>query len=100
MSHRFDPDVLQQVVEHVAGLQLDSRDLISRTVELLAGEYPDLIDPTPGRWRSYYENIADALTGRAELAVTAASVRQTLVAIEAARLSAAEGRVIIPGEIA
>ena len=50
MSHRFDPDVLQQVVEHVAGLQLDSRDLISRTVELLAGEYPDLIDPTPGRW--------------------------------------------------
>jgi scyllo-inositol 2-dehydrogenase (NADP+) len=59
-----------------------------------------ILDPTPGRWRSYYENIADALTGRAELAVTAASVRQTLVAIEAARLSAAEGRVIIPGEIA
>ena len=50
MSHRFDPDVLQQVVKDVAGLQLDSRDLISRTVELLAGEYPDLIDPTPGRW--------------------------------------------------
>ena len=59
-----------------------------------------ILDPTPGCWRSYYENIADALTGRAELAVTAASVRQTLVAIEAARLSAAEGRVIIPGEIA
>jgi len=59
-----------------------------------------ILDPTPGRWRSYYENIADALTGRAELAVTGQSARETMVAIEAARLSAAEGRVVAPSEIA
>ena len=59
-----------------------------------------VVEPIPGRWRSYYENIAAALTGRAELAVTAQSVRQTLVAIEAARLSAAERRVVTPSEIA
>ena len=50
MRHHFDPGVLQKVVEDVAGLQLDSRDLIQRTVELLAEQYPDLIDPAPGRW--------------------------------------------------
>ena len=50
MSHRFDPDVLQKVVEDAAGLQLGSRELIPRTVELLAEQYPDVIDPAPGRW--------------------------------------------------
>ncbi len=63
-------------------------------------EEETVVEPIPGRWRSYYENIADALTGRAELAVTALSVRQTLVAIEAARLSAAEHRTVAPSEIA
>jgi scyllo-inositol 2-dehydrogenase (NADP+) len=67
---------------------------------LYGPEEETIIEPIPGRWRSYYENIADALTGRAELAVTAQSVRQTLVAIEAARLSAAERRVVTPSEIA
>lgn len=59
-----------------------------------------IVAPTPGRWRSYYENIADALADRTQLAVTAPSVRQTMVALEAARLSAAEGRAVAPEEVA
>ena len=67
---------------------------------LYTPEGTTILNPTPGRWRSYYENIADALAGREELAVTAQSARATLVAIEAARLSAREGRVVAPGEVA
>ncbi len=59
-----------------------------------------IVEPTPGRWRCYYENIAGALAGTTELAVTAHSVRQTMVAIEAARLSAAEHRAVAASEIA
>lgn len=50
MSYRFDPEVLHTVAERAAGLQLDTGELITRTIELLADEYPDLIDPAPGRW--------------------------------------------------
>ncbi|MBX7449885.1 isomerase [Mycolicibacterium sp. 3033] len=50
MSHRFEPDVLHAVVKDIVGLQLGGRELIDRTVELLAAQYPGLIDPTPGRW--------------------------------------------------
>ncbi|MDY6997467.1 MAG: isomerase [Actinomycetota bacterium] len=50
MKYRFDPDALHEVAENAAGLQLPSSELIPRTIELLAQRYPDLIDPTPGRW--------------------------------------------------
>ncbi len=38
----------------------------------------------PGRWRCYYENIADVLLNGAELAVTPASVRRSIAVIDAA----------------
>lgn len=50
MPYRIDPDVLHKVVKDVVGLQLDSGELIAEAVRLLAQGYPDLIDPTPGRW--------------------------------------------------
>lgn len=50
MTYRIDPDVLHTVAKQVAGLPLESDELIIRAVELLADEYPDLIDATPGRW--------------------------------------------------
>lgn len=59
-----------------------------------------ILNSTKGRWRTYYENIAAAIAGDDELAVTAISARHTMVAIEAARLSAREGRVVTPDEIA
>ncbi len=50
MPYRFDPDVVHKVAKEVVGLQLDSGELVARAVTSLADEYPDLIDPTPGRW--------------------------------------------------
>ena len=78
-----DIDAAEEAPEHYARLY---RPAAGRTAETI-------IETTPGRWRSYYENIADAL------AVTAHSVRQTMVAIEAARLSAAQQRPVSPEEV-
>jgi hypothetical protein len=50
MKYKIDPDVLHGVAKQVVGLPTDGAEMITRTVELLAGEYPDLIDTAPGRW--------------------------------------------------
>ncbi|MCV7155311.1 ERG2 family protein [Mycolicibacterium pyrenivorans] len=50
MSYKIDPNVLHGVAKQVANLQLGPGELITRAVELLNDEYPDLIDPAPGRW--------------------------------------------------
>jgi len=48
--YKIDPDVLHKVAQQVVSLPLDSGELLTRAVQLLADEYPDLVDPTPGRW--------------------------------------------------
>src|ERR1044072_4551761 len=50
MSHKIDPDALGKVAKQVVGLPIVNGELITRAIEALADEYPDLIDPTPGRW--------------------------------------------------
>jgi sigma non-opioid intracellular receptor len=50
MPYKIDPDVLATVAKEVVGLPLAGGELITRAIGLLADEYPDLIDPTPGRW--------------------------------------------------
>ena len=50
MAYRIDPDNLHKVAKQVAGLQLGGGEVTGRAIELLADEYPDLIDPGPGRW--------------------------------------------------
>ncbi|KUH97081.1 isomerase [Mycolicibacterium acapulense] len=50
MRYRIDPDVLHGVAQQVVGLPVDSGELTTRAVELLADAYPDLIDAAPGRW--------------------------------------------------
>jgi hypothetical protein len=50
MPYKIDPDVLHTVTKQVVGLPLEGGELISRATELLSAEYPDLIDPQPGRW--------------------------------------------------
>ena len=42
--------MLGKVAKQVAALPLDNGELITRAIHSLADEYPDLIDPTPGRW--------------------------------------------------
>ena len=50
MTYKIDPEVLQRVVNEAVGSGLASDELISYTIKLLAAAYPNLIDPTPGRW--------------------------------------------------
>ena len=50
MPYKIDPDVLHKVAKQVVGLPLENGELVTRAIQLLADEYPDLIDPTPGRW--------------------------------------------------
>lgn len=47
-----------------------------------------------GRWRSYYENIADALNGKGALVVTPESVRRGISILDAAKRSAQTGEVV------
>jgi hypothetical protein len=50
MKYRIEPGALHNVAQRVAGTSNDGGEMITRAVELIAEEYPDLIDPTPGRW--------------------------------------------------
>ena len=50
MTYKIDPDALHAVATQVVGLPLDDGALITRTIELLADQYPGLIDRSPGRW--------------------------------------------------
>ncbi len=50
MPYKIDPEVLATVAKEVVGQPLAGGELISRTIRSLADAYPDLIDPTPGRW--------------------------------------------------
>ena len=57
------------------------------------GTTETIVPTTAGRWRSYYENIRDVLTGTAELAVKPTEVRQVMQLLEVALRSAATGEV-------
>ncbi|GAC1652154.1 MAG: hypothetical protein NVS4B6_28490 [Mycobacterium sp.] len=48
--YKIDPEVLHKVAMEVVGLPLEGGELFTRATQALAEEYPDLIDPTPGRW--------------------------------------------------
>jgi hypothetical protein len=50
MAYKIDPDVPHTVAKQVVGLPLEGGELIAGATEMLAAEYPDLIDPSPGRW--------------------------------------------------
>ena len=68
------------------------------TLTIPGAEKPQELETVPGRWRSYYENVADAIRGHAELAVTARSGRRVMEVIDAAKRSANEGRAIYLGD--
>ncbi len=53
-----------------------------------------LVKTLPGRWRSYYENIADVLLQGAEPLVKLPEVRRAISVLDAARRSAETGAVI------
>ncbi len=49
-SYRIDPEVLGKLAKQVVSLRLTGDELIDRAIELISAEYPDLVDPVPGRW--------------------------------------------------
>jgi scyllo-inositol 2-dehydrogenase (NADP+) len=72
----------------------------AREEEAMQAEYSDgksrtRVPTLAGRWRSFYENVADALAGRAEPAVKVSEVRRTVAVIDAAFESARSGQAII-----
>lgn len=75
--------------------QIDAAvDPVESYGQLHDGTTATTIPTVPGRWRSYYENIRDALTGKAELAVKAQEVRQVMAVFDAALRSAQTGQVV------
>ena len=58
------------------------------------GEQGKVIPTLPGRWRSYYENIAKVLTEEAEPTVEVEETRRVMAIFDAAFLSARENRVV------
>ena len=58
------------------------------------GQSQTTVPTLPGRWRSFYENVADTINGEAELAVKPEQVRRALTIFEAALKSEQENQVI------
>jgi scyllo-inositol 2-dehydrogenase (NADP+) len=61
---------------------------------LYDGKGEAIVPTLPGRWRSYYENIADVLAGKAEPAVKLAENRRVMAVMDAALRSARSNQVI------
>ena len=58
------------------------------------GERETIIPTVPGRWRSYYENVRDAINGETELAVKATEVQRVMAVIDASLRSAQSGQIV------
>ena len=61
------------------------------------GKSERTIPTLPGRWRDYYENVADVLLKGGETAVKLPELRRQIAVLDAARRSAGSGEVVRPG---
>ena len=61
---------------------------------LYNGQVERPIATIPGRWRNYYENIADVLNQGATPAIQLSEMRRLMAVLDAAQASAREGRVV------
>jgi scyllo-inositol 2-dehydrogenase (NADP+) len=90
----FDPQEQALLAGDIATASEDPRQY-ARLYSQVAGQSAETVVPTlPGRWRSFYDNLADALHSGAALAITAESSRAVMAVIEAARQSAQTGQAI------
>ncbi len=90
----FDPQERALVAGDIATALEDPRQY-ARVYSEVTGQSAETVVPTlPGRWRAFYDNIADALQNDAALAVTPESSRAVMAVIEAARQSAQTGQAI------
>ena len=89
----FDPQEQALIAGNIAAAMEDPAQYAR--IYSRAGESVETVAPTQlGRWRAYYDNIADALQHGAALAVTPESSRAVMAVIEAARESARSGQAV------
>jgi scyllo-inositol 2-dehydrogenase (NADP+) len=95
VKNGVDPQERAMIAGDIDAAAEPDRDNWPRLRRELAGQSAESVfDAVPGRWRSFYENVAAAIRGQAELAVTPESVRQVMAVFDAARESARTGRAI------
>ncbi|MFO7958539.1 MAG: Gfo/Idh/MocA family oxidoreductase, partial [Candidatus Brocadiia bacterium] len=89
---------------------LDPQESAMRRGEIDAAEEPEesygrlktadgeerVVPTVPGRWRNFYENVADVLAGRAEPEVKLSEARRVIAVLDAAFESAESGEVVRP----
>lgn len=59
---------------------------------LLTSDGPRMLQPIPGRWRSFYEHVADVLSGRSEHLITEPQMLRLMTVLDAAHASIREGK--------
>jgi scyllo-inositol 2-dehydrogenase (NADP+) len=91
-KHGVDPQERFMIAGNIDAATEDE-SLWPRVSRAVAGQTTQMVvQPVAGRWRSYYENVGAAIRGRAELAVTAQSVRQVMAVLDASRTSVRTGQ--------
>ncbi|MDA0334187.1 MAG: Gfo/Idh/MocA family oxidoreductase [bacterium] len=95
VKHGVDPQEGAMITGDIDAAREPDRDNWPRLRREVAGRSAETVfDAVPGRWRSFYENVAAAIRGQADLAVTPASVRRVMGVFDAARESAHSGRAV------
>jgi scyllo-inositol 2-dehydrogenase (NADP+) len=90
IKYGVDPQEAAMIAEHID----DAVEDPAHYGRFSDGKTETIIPTLTGRWRNYYENIRDVLTGAAEPAVKLAEVRRAIAVLDAAFQSAREHRVV------
>ncbi|KJE94587.1 hypothetical protein CAOG_05213 [Capsaspora owczarzaki ATCC 30864] len=91
-KYGLDPQELAMVAGDIDSARESPAN--SGTVTDGASKAVTVIPTLPGRWRNYYENVADHLLRGATLEVPASQIRKNVAVLEAAQLSALHNKVI------
>jgi scyllo-inositol 2-dehydrogenase (NADP+) len=95
VKNGLDPQERAMIAGDIDAASEPDRDNWPRLLREVAGRSAETVfDCVPGRWRSFYENVAAAIRGEAELAVTPQSARAVMGVIDAARTSARSGQAV------
>ncbi|HEX5417429.1 MAG TPA: Gfo/Idh/MocA family oxidoreductase [Chloroflexota bacterium] len=94
VKHGLDPQELAMLRGDITAASEDpaNRARVRTTIGGLETEL--VIESERSDWTNYYRNIADALQGRADLAVHPAQVRRAIAVFDAAMLSAQSGETV------
>ncbi len=86
----------QEVAMRAGEIDTAESDHAAHRATLYTADGQRVIEGVPGRWRAFYDNIADALAGRAEPVVKLGEMRRLMGVLDAAAESARTGAVVEP----